>query len=88
VFDMMWWNGPWTGWGSLLMGVGMLLFLAVLVLGVGALVHYLTSSGSRFDQERPSPEELLAERFARGEIDEREYRQRLDTLHGTGSSQL
>jgi uncharacterized membrane protein len=26
---------------------------------------------------------LLAERFARGEIDEQEYRQRLDTLRGT-----
>ncbi|HZS20385.1 MAG TPA: SHOCT domain-containing protein [Pseudonocardiaceae bacterium] len=25
---------------------------------------------------------MLAERFARGEIDEQEYRQRLDTLRG------
>ena len=30
---------------------------------------------------RATPEELLAERFARGEIDEQEYRLRLDTLH-------
>ena len=29
---------------------------------------------------RPSPEHLLAERFARGEIDEEEYRRRLATL--------
>ncbi|MFB7123306.1 SHOCT domain-containing protein [Kitasatospora sp. NPDC056273] len=27
-----------------------------------------------------SPEQLLAERFARGEIDAEEYRHRLDTL--------
>jgi putative membrane protein len=32
----------------------------------------------------PTPEQLLAERFARGEIDEDEYRRRLDTLRGTG----
>jgi putative membrane protein len=29
------------------------------------------------------PEQLLAERFARGEIDESEYRARLDVLAGT-----
>ncbi|MDH6707418.1 putative membrane protein [Kitasatospora sp. MAA19] len=28
----------------------------------------------------PTPEQLLAERFARGEIDAEEYRHRLDTL--------
>lgn len=31
---------------------------------------------------RPSPEQLLAERFARGEIDEEDYRRRLATLTG------
>ncbi|MFG2907794.1 SHOCT domain-containing protein [Kitasatospora sp. NPDC048286] len=30
--------------------------------------------------QRPAPEQLLAERFARGEIDAEEYRHRLDTL--------
>lgn len=28
----------------------------------------------------PTPEQLLAERFARGEVDQRDYHQRLDTL--------
>ncbi|MEW2558755.1 SHOCT domain-containing protein [Streptomyces griseorubiginosus] len=28
----------------------------------------------------PSPEQLLAERFARGEIDEEEYRRRMSVL--------
>ena len=36
--------------------------------------------GNRTAGMRPTPEELLAERFARGEIDEQEYRTRLDTL--------
>ncbi|GAB7186726.1 SHOCT domain-containing protein [Kitasatospora sp. Ki12] len=33
----------------------------------------------------PIPEQLLAERFARGEIDAEEYRHRLDTLRSAGS---
>ncbi|MBO1420492.1 SHOCT domain-containing protein, partial [Streptomyces sp. FH025] len=32
----------------------------------------------------PSPEQVLAERFARGEIDAEEYRQRLETLRSVG----
>ena len=34
-------------------------------------------------QPRPNPEEVLAERLARGEIDPDEYRQRLQTLQET-----
>ncbi|MFD0503335.1 SHOCT domain-containing protein [Streptomyces chiangmaiensis] len=33
----------------------------------------------------PSAEQLLAERFARGEIDEEEYQRRLRVLHSTGA---
>ena len=32
-----------------------------------------------------SPEQLLAERFARGEIDEEEYRRRLQVLRAEGA---
>jgi putative membrane protein len=80
---MMWWYGPGVGgWGMALMGIGMVLFWALIVLGLIALVRYLqTAGGPR--EVRATPEELLAERFARGEIDEQEYRLRLDTLHGT-----
>jgi len=34
------------------------------------------------NHHRSTPEQVLAERFARGEIDEGEYRQRLATLRG------
>lgn len=33
-----------------------------------------------------SPEQLLAERFARGEIDEEEYRRRLQVLRAEGAN--
>lgn len=32
---------------------------------------------------RPGPEQILAERYARGEIDEEEYERRLATLRGS-----
>lgn len=80
---MMWWYGPGTsGWGFALMAVGQALFWALIILGVIAIVRYLRTAGDRPAQVRPTPEELLAERFARGEIDEEDYQRRLDTLRG------
>ena len=81
---MMWWYGPGlNGWVFALMGVGMVLFWTLIVLGVIAVARFLTG-GDRLPAARPTPEELLAERFARGEIDEQEYRERLDVLCRAG----
>jgi putative membrane protein len=81
---MMWWYGPgMSGWGFGLMAVGTVLFWALIVLGVIAVARYLLTGGDRPLEARPTPEELLAERFARGEIDEEDYHRRLDVLHGT-----
>lgn len=90
---MMWDGGGW-GWGAggwIVMTVFMVLFWAVLILALVALVRYLT--GTRHHQQPgPTPpsgeggwqgrgaENLLAERFARGEIDEDEYKRRLALL--------
>lgn len=86
---MMWWypeGGGMSGWGWVAMGVSMLLFWAVLILGGVALYRGLNrpSAGGPSAAQRPTPEHLLAERFARGEIDEEEYRRRLDALHSAG----
>ncbi|WP_250549451.1 SHOCT domain-containing protein [Pseudonocardia sp. H11422] len=61
------------------MTVSTVLLWSLIILGVIALVRYLARSG-RPTATRPTPEQLLAERFARGEIDEQEYHQRLATL--------
>jgi putative membrane protein len=70
---MMWWySSGMNGWGYALMTVSMVLFWALIIVGVVTLVHYL----ARNDQPtaaRPIPEQMLAERFARGDIDEQEY---------------
>jgi putative membrane protein len=57
----------------------------VLVLLVGLIVFAVVRmSGAGTDRtnvpERPSAEDVLAERFARGELDEEEYRRRRDAL--------
>ncbi|MEV7026164.1 hypothetical protein [Kitasatospora sp. NPDC093558] len=80
-----------SGWGIGLMVLLMLLVLMLLVLAAVALSRYVSRSHRPLPQGAaavgppraaagPNPEQLLAERFARGEIDADEYRLRLDTL--------
>ncbi|MEV7238805.1 hypothetical protein AB0N06_34310 [Streptomyces sp. NPDC051020] len=73
------------------MTVIMVLFWGLVIAGLVALVHYLTSTHRSHQAGLPPPsaesrqgsrraEDLLAERFARGEIDEDEYKRRLALL--------
>jgi putative membrane protein len=75
---MMWGMQAWSWWGWLAMSLGMVAFWGLIVWAVVAL--FRGWGGTRPRQERPDPERILAERFARGEIDEDEYQQRLTTL--------
>lgn len=85
---MMGWydHGNMGSWGWAGMGVGMVLFWALLVGGIVALVIYTTRDRQGRRQILPgptptaSPEQVLATRFARGEINETEYRDRLAVL--------
>lgn len=76
------WMHDWNGWWAwVVMPIMMVAFWGIVIWAVLALVR-----GS--EQQRPSrppgpsPEEILGERFARGEIDETEYEARLATLRG------
>lgn len=78
---MMGMDGMMGGWG--VFGViGMLLNLLLLggflVLMAWAVVR--VSSPRRTDERGDSAEDILRERFARGEIDAGEYRRSLETL--------
>lgn len=78
---MHWYGDGMGGWGFLLMAIGMILFWGVIIAGLLALVRYLGRANSR--PVGPSAaEHVLAERFARGEIDEAEFQQRLRVLRG------
>lgn len=73
---MMW--GPW-GWG---MGVGSLLFLALIVVGVVLLAQRPSGQAPPRGQDN-TRRRILDERLARGEIDEEEYWRRRRTLEGS-----
>lgn len=71
---MMWWGGDWS-WGAwLAMTVTMFGFWALVIWAVTSFVR-----GERGDRPRDA-EDVLAERFARGEIDEEEFERRRDLL--------
>jgi putative membrane protein len=93
---MMYWYGDhgMGGLGWFFMSVGMLLFWVVVIVGAVLLARAVTRSDGRGrPPTRPpaepptgggpvgqSPEQILADRFARGEIDEQEYRARMAAL--------
>lgn len=80
---MGWYDGDhMSGWTWLGMSLSGLLVTGLLVLGGLLLVR----AARRDDRSVPStPEQVLADRYARGEIDEEEYRRRLATLTDTGA---
>ena len=80
---MFWYDHGVGGWGWVGMTVGMVLFWGLVITGIVLLVRAV----GRHDKTTAAPpppdaEQLLAERFARGEIDETEYRDRLAALRG------
>ena len=78
---MMGWN--WDGASWLGMGVGMLLWLVLAVVVVWLIVRGLIAvERTRTDGPAASgPDEILRERFARGEIDADEFERRRALLH-------
>ncbi|KUL21112.1 SHOCT domain-containing protein [Streptomyces regalis] len=90
---MFWYDHDLSGWGWFAMSASMILFWT-LVITLGVLLFRALARSEGTDAPKtgasspaPSAEQLLAERFARGEIDEDEYRRRLAVLHtGRGPS--
>lgn len=72
IFGWLWMLGPLLFGGSL---------LALIVWAV-ARVFPVQRSNERREPNRESAEDILGERFARGEIDAREYDSSLITLRG------
>jgi len=74
---MFWYDHDMGWWGYAGMGIGMVLFWALIIVGIVALVRF-ASRGPQDTRaprgEASSPEHLLAERFARGEITDAQYR--------------
>jgi putative membrane protein len=79
---MMYWGTGMNGWGMTMMTVSSLLFWGLAIAAVVALVRYTSRVADRGvpASHTGTPQQLLAERFARGDIDEDEYTHRLHVL--------
>jgi putative membrane protein len=70
--------GPWMmhgyGWmGGLGMGLGMLLFWGIVIVGLYLLIHSTTGASASLHQSTPL--EVLKRRYAAGEITREQYQQ-------------
>jgi putative membrane protein len=74
---MYWWHDDWSWGAGLTMLALMAVFWGVVIWAVLALVR-ANSGSTRAPAE--DPQRILARRFAAGEIDEDEYRHRLEVL--------
>lgn len=72
------WNMWWGGGGMWLGPLSMILWLAVLVAIVVALVRWSGGAGS----SARTPRDILDGRYARGEIDREEYMRRRQDISG------
>ncbi|WNZ14315.1 SHOCT domain-containing protein [Streptomyces sp. 11x1] len=80
---MFWYGHDVSGWGWFAMSASMILFWA-LVITAGVLLFRALNRPQEHTHgpaAPQTPEEVLGQRFARGEIDEEEYRRRLNVLH-------
>ena len=90
---MMWGYG--FGWGWLMMALGTVLWIALLVVLVWALIRWLSSSSKtstptptmmHMPPSGPSAEEILRQRYARGEIDTATFEQMRERLQASNPS--
>ena len=83
---MMFWYGNDGGYGNgggvVVMVIGMLLFWGLVIAGITLLLRQPHRAAGGMVPAHRSAQQVLAERFARGEIDEGEFTARLSALHG------
>ncbi|MEU9119931.1 SHOCT domain-containing protein [Streptomyces sp. NPDC048506] len=90
---MFWYDHGAGGWAWFAMSVGAVLFWA-LVITAGVVLFRAFARSAPSGGERtgwpggrgpaaPTAEQILAERYARGEIEDEEYRRRLATLRAS-----
>jgi putative membrane protein len=77
---MYWHDGAMGGWGPLMMVVNTMLFVGLVVVAIVIVARLV---GRPAVTGPGDAETILAQRYARGEIDDEEYRRRLTALRQT-----
>jgi putative membrane protein len=82
---MMYYGTGMSGWGMVLMSLSGLLLWGLIIAGIVVAVRYTGGAGLRGEPvvHGPTPQQLLADRFARGDIDEEQYTRNLSVLDAT-----
>jgi len=79
----MWWGHGWGYGGMMFGGLLMIIFWGSIIVLAVLAVRWIAGNNSQREappQPRQSPLDILKERFARGEIDKKEYEERKKTL--------
>jgi putative membrane protein len=74
----MWWHGDMTWWGWLAMTISMLVFWALVIVGVVWAIRSIQTGNTT---SQVDARDVLRERFARGEIDEEHFLRAMNALH-------
>jgi putative membrane protein len=84
---MMYYYPGMHGWAWALMIIGNVIFWGLLIIAAIALIRY-TKRGQvdSASHTASTPQQILAQRFARGDIDEDEYKIRLQVLAESSTS--
>jgi putative membrane protein len=82
---MMYYGTGMSGWGMALMSLSGLLFWGLVIAGMVMAVRYIGRTGPRDAPAGlgPTPQQTLADRFARGDLDEAQYTRSLKVLNET-----
>ena len=85
---MMYYGTGMSGWGMALMSLSGLLLWGLIIAGIVVAVRYSGPIGQRGAPvvHGPTPQQTLADRFARGDIDEEQYTSNLKVLDATTST--
>lgn len=79
---MMYYSGDWAWWAWIPMSVMMIAFWGAVAWAVVALVRRSGEPGGEAGPPARTPEAILQDRLARGEIDVGEYEERLQAIRG------
>jgi putative membrane protein len=77
---MYWYGSGMSGWAYALMAMSMFLFWGLVIAAAVVLGRRLLREDRALGVGPSTPEDVLAMRLARGEIDEDEYERRMATL--------